>query len=425
MSATTDLAAGRVTFRGWSAARIANRFVQVIAVPDIGGRVMAYDLGFHPFLFVDPTLAGRLFSPDENQGDGSLAAWKNYGGDKTWPAPQGWATDEEWHGPPDPVLDSGCYRLAALGVEGGQAAMTMISPPDPRTGIEIHRRLALGAASSRIQLDLSFRNALDRTVRWSIWDVVQLAADMELPGGEHSHDPSCCVTAPVNPHSRFDRGFNVMFGAQDNPQWGVSNGLLRAAYQWQIGKIGMDSDAGWIAFHRGSKGLAFVERFVYVPGGEYPDGGASVECWTVGAGQVSNLDYAGSGIYLMETEVLSPMYTIPPGTSASFALEWASCACDGPVVDVQAGGCTSRPLVVRTEGSSAHLAGSFGVFDAGKLCIGWRQPGGELAWGDTLGRVDPLAPVLVEHDCAALPQAVPELYVIAEGNGSPRLLAQK
>lgn len=197
--------------------------------------------------------------------------------------------------------------------------------PDPRTGIQIHRRLALGAASSRIQRH-SRSKCSDRTVCWSIWHVVQRAADMELPGGEHSHDPSCCVTAPVNPHSRFDRGFNVMFGAEDNPQWGSAMVCCAAANQWDLqdrNGLGLRP----IAFHRGSKGFAFVERFVYVPGGEYPDGGASVECWTVGAGQVSNLDYAGSGIYLMETEVLSPMYTIPPGTSASFALEWASCAC--------------------------------------------------------------------------------------------------
>ena len=104
------LTASTLHFHGWDAARIANHFVRLVAVPDIGGRIMAYDLGDHPFFFVDPELAGKLFSPEENQGDGSLAAWKNYGGDKTWPAPQGWETDAQWHGPPDPVLDTGRYR---------------------------------------------------------------------------------------------------------------------------------------------------------------------------------------------------------------------------------------------------------------------------------------------------------------------------
>ena len=124
--------------------------------------------------------------------------------------------------------------------------------------------------------------------------------------------------------------------------------MLRADYRWQIGKVGIDSTAGWIAFNQGSQGMAFVEHFAYVPDGEYPDGGATVECWTVGAGQVANLDYAESGIYLMETEVLSPLFTIAPGETANFALEWASCRCDGPVVDVQAGGCATQPLALHT-----------------------------------------------------------------------------
>lgn len=69
------------------------------------------------------------------------------------------------------------------------------------------------------------------------------------------------------------------------------------------------------------------------------------------------------------------------------------------------------------------LAGSFGVFDAGELRIARRLPGGELEWGDRLGGADPLKPVVVEHSCAAPAQAALELYVIAEGDGRPRLLA--
>ena len=39
----------------------------------------------------------------------TLVNWKNYGGAKTWPAPQGWDGAGQWPGPPDPVLDSGRY----------------------------------------------------------------------------------------------------------------------------------------------------------------------------------------------------------------------------------------------------------------------------------------------------------------------------
>ena len=41
-------------FRGWAGACVLeNGLVRLVAVPDIGGRVMACDLGPYPFLFVD------------------------------------------------------------------------------------------------------------------------------------------------------------------------------------------------------------------------------------------------------------------------------------------------------------------------------------------------------------------------------------
>ena len=49
-------------FHGWQAVTLQNDLARVVAVPDIGGRMMAYDLGEYPYLFVDPNLAGKLFS---------------------------------------------------------------------------------------------------------------------------------------------------------------------------------------------------------------------------------------------------------------------------------------------------------------------------------------------------------------------------
>ena len=385
-----------IDFHGWRAYRLANRFVQLVAVPDIGGRIMAYDLGTHPFLFVDPDLAGKLFSAAENQGDGSLAAWKNYGGDKTWPAPQGWETDAQWHGPPDPLLDTGRYRVDELRAGDQEATIAMTSPPDPRTGVQITRRFTLTPGSSRVRVDLSFRNISDHPIRWSIWDVVQLRAEYTLAGGSRAHDPSCTVTAPVNPQSRFPRGYNVMFGAEDNPQWQVEEGLFRAGYRWEIGKVGLDSPGGWIAFSQPSQQAAFIERFAYAPGAEYPDGGATVECWTVGAGQVANLDYANSGIYLMETEVLGPLTTLAPGATTHFPIAWGCCRCAGAVLDVQAAGCTSARLATSPQAENVHLRGGFGVFDAGHLIAVWRDAEGRELARTPLHPVNPLTALTID-----------------------------
>ena len=406
MSITPLLAAHKTHFHGWAACEVANSYIRLVAVPDIGGRIMAYDLGAHPFFFVDPDLAGKLFTPEENQGDGSLAAWKNYGGEKTWPAPQGWETDAQWHGPPDPILDTGRYTLDDLQADDRHATVAMTSPSDPRTGVQITRRFTLFPGSSRVRVDLQFRNIAARPIRWSIWDVVQLRAEHSLPDGSRGHDPSCVVTTPVNRDSRFDRGFQVMFGAADNPQWQVEHHLFKADYRWEIGKVGIDSTAGWIAFNQGSQRVAFVEQFVYIPHGEYPDGGATVECWTVGAGQVGNLDYAESGIYLMETEVLSPLFTIQPHETAHFAVDWASCRCAGAVVDVQPAGCATQPLTAVRQGAFVQITGAFGVFDAGELLLVLRNIDEEALLYLSLGSVDPLGAILLDRWVSAPANAI-------------------
>ncbi|MDX1416695.1 MAG: DUF4380 domain-containing protein [Candidatus Promineifilaceae bacterium] len=395
------------TFRGWEAAFLENGIIRLAAVPDIGGRLMALDLGPYSYLFVDPDLAGKLFSAQENQGDGTLAAWKNYGGDKTWPAPQGWENDQQWHGPPDPVLDTGRYALEALSGDGKKALVRMVSPADRKTGVQISRQFTIRPGSSRVQLELSFRNNSDEPVRWSIWDVVQLRAEVQRADGTTAYDPQSCVTIPLNPDSRFPRGYNVMFGAQENPQWQVDEErqLFIGRYMWEIGKVGLDSTAGWIAFTQGAQGYAFAERFAFEEGAAYPDEGVTVECWTVGAGQVANLDYGASEIYLMETEVLSPLHTINPGESATFAIEWGVCRCLGLVVDVTAGGCVAEPLTVRIENGYAHLTGSFGVFDCGELSLAWVDRQGEVARIDSIGAANPLSAVLLDRVDPLPPEA--------------------
>ncbi len=398
MAALEPCTAAGGDFRGWQAAYLSNGLVRVVAVPDIGGRLMAYDLADTPYLFVDPALAGKLFSAAENQGRGELADWKNYGGDKTWPAPQGWDGPDQWPGPPDAILDTGRYRLAELGSTGAEAWVRMVSPAGSPTGVQITREARIRSGSSRLALRLAFTNIADRPIRWSIWDVVQLRADRLGPDGRLTYEPGCVVTAPTNPHSRFPAGYNVMFGAADNPQWRVESGLFVASYRFEIGKVGLDSRGGWIAFANTATGYAFAERFAVDPDGDYPDAGADVECWTVGRGQVATLSYdEASGPFLMETEVLSPFRVIEPGGATSFDIEWGACRCAGPVLAVSEAGCISRPLTVTAADGQVTLAGAFGVFDVGRLELAWLAADDAISGTESLGPVTPTALVQLAY----------------------------
>lgn len=399
--------AQRATFRGWDAFILKNEYIRLVAVPAIGGRIMALDLGDYPFVFVDPDLAGKLFTPEEHYGDGSLGAWKNYGGDKTWPAPQGWDNDSQWHGPPDPVLDSGIYVLNTLAYDGETANLSMTSPPDPRTGLQITRTFTIHKNSSRVTADLSFHNATTRPLRWSIWDVMQLRAERRTPDGGLEYNPSCVITTPLNPDSVFPRGYNVMFGAEDNPQWQVDleKGLVIVPYLWQIGKIGIDSAGDWIAFCNTAEEYAFTTRFQVQRGAEYPDGGANVEVWTVGAGKVGNLDYETSSIYLMEAEVLSPLMTIQPDESVHMALHWGLCRCDAPVSSVGHAYAAAQPLeIVRLDNHRVQVKFRGGVFTSGTLRAICLNRAGEVISESGLGIVTPLDLVSMDQVLDAPPE---------------------
>lgn len=427
MSLTGDCKAYTAVFHDWPAAVLENDIVRLVAIPDIGGRVMALDLGPYAYFFVDPDLAGKLFTAEENQGDGSLAAWKNYGGDKTWPAPQGWDNDQQWHGPPDPVLDSGRYTLDVLQSDGDRAVLRMVSPADPVTGVQIARQFELRRGSSQVAVLLTFTNVKESPIRWSIWDVVQLRAEREVDGRVQP-DPSCIVTAPLNPQSRFAGGYNVMFGEEDNPQWSVDHDrdLFIARYQWEIGKVALDSLGGWIAFNQGTDGYAFVERFAVEPDADYPDDGATIECWTVGAGQVANLDYSATSIYLMETEVLGPLRTIQPGEATSFSLTWDACLCPGPIVDVADAGCVAVPLqAIVLDDDFVRLRGQFGVNAAGYLSLVWLGSQDGQFETMSLGAVDPLTAVLLDRVVPIPMGAIgAELRVTAVADRVDRLLAR-
>src|SRR6476660_512823 len=76
-------------YKGWHAQQVSNRWVQLIVVPQNGGRLMQVTFGGHSYLFVNPKYAGSYFPPTQGK-------WFDYGGDKLGPLPEG--NDEEQHG---------------------------------------------------------------------------------------------------------------------------------------------------------------------------------------------------------------------------------------------------------------------------------------------------------------------------------------
>src|SRR5215471_16959880 len=119
-----------VDYKGWPAQRISNQWVQLIVVPQNGGRLMQFTFAGHSYLFVNPKHVGKYFPP-------SSSHWFNYGGDKLWLLPEGNDDEQHWPGNSD-VLDDGPFTFRRVS-EGQHCEIELTGPADVQTGIQFVR----------------------------------------------------------------------------------------------------------------------------------------------------------------------------------------------------------------------------------------------------------------------------------------------
>ncbi len=341
-------------------------------MPNIGGRIIQLKLEDFEYLWVNDQLAGK--SPTPN-GLGDNDAWLNYGGSKLWPAPQGWGNDNLWPGPPDAVLDGSPHVGSIVAPNGQFASAQVTSQKDKRSGIQFTRTIKICENFAHVSIDCRMENVDTKPRRWGIWQVTQHnTANRNHPG----YDEDIHVYCPINAESKHPRGYKVIFGPDDNPEFHIDNGMMSAKYLHQVGKIGMDCSAGWYALVNETYGYVFVERFDWTVGSEYPDD-SSFELWTQGTGTIEAYgkkirmpDRIEENPYLLETEVLSPFARIDPGESASFHTDWYVTKIGEhlPVIACSLVGVTCKPLQVSRSGDKLTIqSGHFGVFERGEAAL--------------------------------------------------------
>ena len=382
----------KTTYKGWSVYRLTNGIVSLDVAPDIGGRAIQLQLGDQELFFVNADLAGKVLPPEQNN---LKAGWANYGGDKVWTAPEGWANDNEWPSVPYYPLDGSRFKAEVVAENSNEVAVRVTSPPDPRTGVQFARTFHVYVGTTRIQVDQVMRNISRRQIRWGIWHLVQNdAADIH----DHSKpNPELYMYVPLNPHSMFPDGYSKPYGDARHPSYELIRGgrMLRIHYLYRVGKIAADTDRGWYAVVNGQKNTCLVENFKSFPGQEYPDN-ASVESWNDGPGTISRgpfdqtlADDPKKTPYFLESEVLSPYATLEPGEEYTFTFHWSLTRAPNPIREAVWAGAVSVPLAAKAGAGRVALKGTFGVFTPGTLeAVFYNKMGEELAHA-TLQSVDP------------------------------------
>ncbi len=363
----SEAQAEELDYHGWSAFRLTNGLVTVVAVPAIGGRIMEYKLGSHPFLWINPDESSQLYEPPQTEEE---RVWHNYGGYQAWPGPQ-----KQWTGPPDPLgsnLEGGEWTGQITTGRGPVAEIELVSAQDKEvTGLQMKRQIKLFAGTTRLAVTETFKNVSNEPITWSIWTVTQVPGSLSAD----KYNEESRIYFLLNPSSKHGQGFWPLMevnqaGGPDQFQVIDEGNLMQVSYHNKLWKIGADCVAGWIAHVDELHEYAYIKRFPVHKLDDYPDQGATVEVYTNGG----DLSY-------MEMAVLSPTHTLQPGDQFSFTEDWYATQVGGPIRDTTELAAIQEPLQLVPTDSGLRLTGKLGIFAAGTLKIALldtaEQPVGE------------------------------------------------
>jgi len=153
-------------YHGLKAISLENASARVVIVP-AAGRILSFQLCAHRNCGDNPIWnnpqVGAGLRPD-NEG------WTNYGGDKSWPAPQSdWPriTGKGW--PPPTGFDHMTFTAELKG-----NTVTLTSVVDPSYGIRVRRTISLDPKNPVLHVTTTYEKVKGSAVTISVWTITQL-----------------------------------------------------------------------------------------------------------------------------------------------------------------------------------------------------------------------------------------------------------
>jgi len=335
---------------GWDALVVDNGIIQLLIIPDIGGRVMFYGFTGDEYLAVNEGQMGQVYDPDVNN-NGPWSSW-GYGGYKCWPAPQ-----SRWNWPPPPHLDWGIYSYVTEHASADSVVIYLESAVETKlaAGLQQARRFHIYKNSTKVAIDEILKNVSNANTNWSIWEVSQALPNH---GTGDNNNISTYFHARATDVKKLQNG-NITTTA--------INDTIRKYNENNSGKIGILVNPGWCCYVDERDEQSYAKVFNVYPNETYPDDNTNLQF------------YAGSNY--TEIEVLSPIYTIAQGSSASFTEYWYASHTKGAMQNINHAGSIYARLSVNS--GTNVITGEFGIYNSGKLKLVFSDSDSELGSIDT------------------------------------------
>jgi len=276
-----------ITFQGWQdCIELSNETARVVAAPAVGGRILHYSRDGGPnFLWEDPRAKGDTL--DKAKRGVSVGGYQcDIGPELESPLPH-------------PPLWVGRYEVEKL----GPLAVRVTSAKDEATGIQMIKEIALDRTGAAVTVNQIMKNAGEKEASYCLWDRTMSNAEYAF--------------FAMNPNSRFPAHWSVRQGERDSysydgkspssPRVQMLGNLLVTVPGQKTEKVGADSQDGWVAGFR--DGWLYVKKYSVVPGGDYADGGNTVELWVDAQKRT-------------EIEPLGPKVKLAPGATSSLTERW-------------------------------------------------------------------------------------------------------
>ncbi|MDW5288051.1 hypothetical protein [Formosa sp. PL04] len=387
----------------WNDVYVANnKFISVAVVPEAAGRMLEFNLGDVPSLWVNPKLFGESFGTSDEV---KMSDWRNFGGYRLVPLPiDNCSVDsngnkaKRW--PPPVVIGDAPYNTEIETDLNGVKSIEVVSgiqdlpvpqfygktksfiyPEKIDEQLQYKRSLHIEQSSSLVHITHTLINKGSETVKRGIMTSSQHVSRTkpELTDGENY-----VVYVPFDEKYKLPNGQQYEISGTAEARWRYINknrmpldknnpehvekyfnhgtnwkgevapGIYEIEYDYYLmSGFHVIASKPWMCYVNKTNNTAFVKIFEpYNPSLDYAEGiNVSVFCSGLETGYI-------------ETEVRTPLYTLAANESFDYKeIQAAAKIVPGPVLDVNTTGIISEKLAL--DKVSKKATGKYGVFVEG------------------------------------------------------------